>query len=377
MNVLLEEPDTEVEETRNSQANRLPRMKPTGKLRQPVHTTSEWTPAANAVPAAAVQDSSEPLSRRRTADPETTRRVEAIINRIICSLQQQQSSVSIALKTRKSSDSSLSRSNKRPLKSQYKLSFPGSTPQEAWRFSTAELTQAVCRRTSSMLTCSPAVVLRIMELIHEALVQNIVISKRNIYYKDPDLFTSQTVVDRYVDILAYTLGVERAVLNVAKGYPDVSTRAFLRLLSISGYPPPPVLALVDFDPDGIAIMSTYKHGSVTLSHENANLKTPVLRWLGVKSSDLVTDEPGKDSRDEIRKGLLRLSSRDRKKATKMLEKEICEETGAEQEWRRELQVMLMLNLKVEMEILCEREAGMESWFKRRLSEECDRSGVNG
>lgn len=40
------------------------------------------------------------------------------------------------------------------------------------------------------------------------------ISSRNIYYKDPALFRSQTVVDRYIDIVAYTLGVQRAALNV-------------------------------------------------------------------------------------------------------------------------------------------------------------------
>ncbi len=37
---------------------------------------------------------------------------------------------------------------------------------------------------------------------------------RNIYYRDPALFKSQHVVDRYVDILAFTLGVRRANLNV-------------------------------------------------------------------------------------------------------------------------------------------------------------------
>lgn len=40
------------------------------------------------------------------------------------------------------------------------------------------------------------------------------ILSRNIYYKDPALFRSQNVVDRYIDIVAYTLGVQRAALNV-------------------------------------------------------------------------------------------------------------------------------------------------------------------
>lgn len=37
---------------------------------------------------------------------------------------------------------------------------------------------------------------------------------RNIYYHDPDLFKSQKIVDKYVDIFAYTFGVPRAALNV-------------------------------------------------------------------------------------------------------------------------------------------------------------------
>lgn len=76
---------------------------------------------------------------------------------------------------------------------------------------------------------------RILGLVQEALTKGIIVSKRcvrscfywrtvfitglkilprNIFYKDPVLFKSQSVVDRYVDILAYTLGVQRAALNV-------------------------------------------------------------------------------------------------------------------------------------------------------------------
>ncbi len=86
---------------------------------------------------------------------------------------------------------------------------------------------------------------RILELIHEALTSNIVVSKRyisldfetyffhlkmsfiilmalslrNIYYKDPSLFKTQTVVDRCVDALAYTFDVPRAKLNVVSASP--------------------------------------------------------------------------------------------------------------------------------------------------------------
>ncbi|KAL8781950.1 MAG: hypothetical protein Q9213_005789 [Squamulea squamosa] len=198
---------------------------------------------------------------------------------------------------------------------------------------------------------------------------------RNIYYKDAELFKSQKVVDRYVDILSYTFGIQRADLNVAKGYPDISTRAFLRLLSVSSYPLPSIYALVDFDPDGISIMSTYKHGSLTMSYENANLKCPTIRWLGVKSGDV---DPNQlriqpSDADEDMKGLLKLSKRDRNKATKMLGHDVYEEDGAEVEWRRELQVMLMLNVKVEMEILSQRGGDIERWVDDRLLEDITRA----
>ncbi|KAL8690480.1 MAG: hypothetical protein Q9224_004398 [Gallowayella concinna] len=314
--------------------------------------------------------SEPPTTSRRTADPETIRKVKNVVHQILHSLQQQDESIPITLKTRKRPGTSLStHSNSPSTDAQYKLFFPGNTPKKAWRFSMADLAE-----------------------------------------KDPELFKSQRVVDRYVDILSYTFGVQRAALNVvshlasyafraaqliasvddvrsidisnvdwilvvekeAKGYPDVSTRAFLHLLSISSYPPLPIYALVDFDPDGIAIMSTYKHGSLTLSHQKANLMTPTVRWLGVKSRDLDFNrserEPFHDGEAEDRRGLLRLSKRDRKKAVNMLGQEMCEADGAEQDWRRELQVMLMLNLKVEMEILSDREGGVGGWVENRLLE---------
>ena len=81
-----------------------------------------------------------------------------------------------------------------------------------------------------------AVVIRILELMHEALRTGAVISKRSlpqhlaflhladghrdIYYRDPALFASQACVDRYVDDIAYSFSVPRSHLNVtaaAKG----------------------------------------------------------------------------------------------------------------------------------------------------------------
>lgn len=111
-------------------------------------------------------------------------------------------------------------------------------------------------------------------------------------------------------------------------------------------------------------MSTYKHGSFNLSHENAGLNVPSIQWLGIRSRDILAG----NGRDEDH-GLLRFSARDRKKAAAMLEKsEVLQEGGKEGEWRRELQIMLMLNIKAEMEVLAEKEGGVKGWVEEKLLE---------
>jgi meiotic recombination protein SPO11 len=108
-------------------------------------------------------------------------------------------------------------------------------------------------------------------------------------------------------------------------------------------------------------MSTYKHGSIALVHETLNLAVPTIKWLGIRCSDFVVDE------EEVQ-GLLKLSARDRRIAGKMLEKDIFEEDGKEIEWRRELQVMLMLNVKAEIQILGNEEK-LSKWLDGKLLNE--------
>lgn len=133
----------------------------------------------------------------------------------------------------------------------------------------------------------------------------------------------------------------KGVLITAKGYPDIQTRQFLHLFCAK-YPDIPIFALVDFDPDGIGIMSTYKHGSIALAHET-NLAVPSMKWVGVRSCDFL-------SIANDLQGLLGLTARDRRIAMKMLEKNVAD-AEMDVEWKRELQVMLMLNIKAEIQIL--------------------------
>ncbi|KAK4157192.1 Spo11/DNA topoisomerase VI subunit A [Chaetomidium leptoderma] len=79
------------------------------------------------------------------------------------------------------------------------------------------------------------------------------------------------------------------ILLTAKGFPDLATRRFLSVLH-TARPELDLFALVDFDPHGVAIMRTYKHGSQRLNHEE-NATAPRLRWLGIHSDDILSNWP--------------------------------------------------------------------------------------
>jgi meiotic recombination protein SPO11 len=135
-------------------------------------------------------------------------------------------------------------------------------------------------------------------------------------------------------------------------------------------------AFVDLDPDGIAILSTYKYGSYRLAHESVTpkdtptLSLPNIRWLGVRrhhiSRNPVNASKTHTSTMPELQGLMKLTTRDRVKATRMLEWDLCSEAGPEQEWRCELQTMLMLNVKAEMQILDELPGGVIAFLSNEL-----------
>ena len=99
-------------------------------------------------------------------------------------------------------------------------------------------------------------------------------------------------------------------------------------------------------------MSTYKHGSVNLAHES-NLAVRSIQWLGVRSCHFLRT-------DRDAQGLLKLTARDRKIALKLLGKRI-----SDGDWRRELQLMLILNVKAEIQILGGGEA-LGEWLDSKL-----------
>ncbi|ROW09310.1 hypothetical protein VPNG_05798 [Cytospora leucostoma] len=308
------------------------------------------------------------------------------------------------------------------------LRFPGNSVQEATKFTR---------------------MIRIMELAREALVSGHLITKRNIYYQNPDLFNNQGNVDQLVDDLAYTLRVGRDALNIVaaskgllagplrlimenhsviscvsgfdekisippiamvrqidfgetrwvlvvekegKGYADLATLRFLNLIH-SLRPIIPILCVVDCDPHGIDIMRTYKYGSRNLSHEE-NATVSGLQWLGVKMEDILGHSLGpweancsripaghpsqlytgnfssQDSGSSLmsapqaaqvqsrpqhaRDSLTPLTATDRRTAQRMFKAMVDgdrELDHEETEQLRELQVMLMLNMKAEIQAI--------------------------
>jgi hypothetical protein len=87
-----------------------------------------------------------------------------------------------------------------------------------------------------------------------------------------------------------------------------------------------------------------------------------MQWLGVKSSDITSSH----DLGELEVALLQLTARDRRKAVKMLDSPVFVEGGPEAEWRRELQVMLMLGFKAEMEIFGEGGGRLVKYLKRKI-----------
>ncbi|KAL5117393.1 endodeoxyribonuclease [Pleosporales sp. CAS-2024a] len=364
-------------------------------------------------------------------------RIEGMLERLADSLLDEDDALTITLKSRaglsrRRTDATRNR-EQAPEPRTRNINFPGATAQEAWNFT---------------------VLLRILEIIHSSLIDGTTLTKRDLYYRHPDLFVKQSVVDRYVDDLACTFGISRSQLNVtaaakglvagnfsvmrqegyriqglkekegllvprvgehdkiglalvdwvlvvekeatfrsllssaqwdilgshglvltAKGYPDLASRLFLGRIA-DERPDIPFFALMDWDPDGIAIASTYKYGSYRLAHEDArckgtrSLSLAKLQWLGVKRQHVSRTPADQGDADTsampAMQGLMKLTARDRIKAARMLEWDLCAENGPEPMWRAELQTMLVLNTKAEMQILEERPGGLARWVSCEL-----------
>jgi meiotic recombination protein SPO11 len=79
------------------------------------------------------------------------------------------------------------------------------------------------------------------------------------------------------------------ILVTGKGVPDIATRAFLAALH-AACPSLVLFGLVDWNPCGLMILSTYKFGSRRMV-ESSRYCLPPLCWLGVRSNTLSAASP--------------------------------------------------------------------------------------
>ncbi|KAL7791425.1 Spo11/DNA topoisomerase VI subunit A [Trichoderma ceciliae] len=267
--------------------------------------------------------------------------------------------------------------------------FPGRNAQEATKF---------------------ARILLILQLAHDALVSGTVLTKRHIFYQHQELFVKQRTVDELVDSLALALGVHRDDLNIVASSKGVfSGPLSLRLrdntmigpatgdvLIRFNSPQIPIFVLADYDPDGLNIFRCYRFRSDVMTQETAVI-APGMRWLGIKSQDLLEREsylevlitPSPDdlqpplnsqsseesagsktsiSSTECREPISALSARDRKVAVGILEKLV--DSGDDPETvnlQRELQVMLMMGIKAEIQWLDEA-GNLTDWLDFKLGQ---------
>jgi meiotic recombination protein SPO11 len=114
------------------------------------------------------------------------------------------------------------------------------------------------------------------------------------------------------------------------------------------------LGLFDYDPYGIDILKCYQVGSKA----SAKLAIPEMRWIGIKSQDLGD-------------GTMTLSQADRVRAQNLLgvmlgEGEVQSSVA---ECVSELQRMLMLNVKAEIQVLDTDAGAMMCWLEDKMTTE--------
>ncbi|WVR07266.1 hypothetical protein IAU60_004307 [Kwoniella sp. DSM 27419] len=136
--------------------------------------------------------------------------------------------------------------------------------------------------------------------------------------------------------------VGHGIIVTGKGFPDLATRQMLRLIADT-FVGARLFALVDADPHGLSILSTYTLGSRSTAHAHEYSGLALgdrLEWMGVKASDLGRLGVSYDELLPLEKGDIQL-------ATSMLRRH----ADLPRDWKRELCQIIHLNRKAEIEIV--------------------------
>ncbi|KAK2664153.1 hypothetical protein Ddye_002727 [Dipteronia dyeriana] len=126
-----------------------------------------------------------------------------------------------------------------------------------------------------------------------------------------------------------------SILITAKGYPDIATRFLLHRIS-RVFPDLPIFALVDWNPAGLAILCTFKFGSIGMGLEAYRYACNV-KWLGVRGDDLQLIPE---------QSLVPLKPRDLQVAKSLMSSKILQEN-----YREDLALMVQSGQRAEIEAL--------------------------
>ncbi|KAL4567276.1 hypothetical protein LXL04_022855 [Taraxacum kok-saghyz] len=132
----------------------------------------------------------------------------------------------------------------------------------------------------------------------------------------------------------------RCIVITGRGYPDIPTRRFLRLLIEELQLP--AYCLVDCDPYGFDILTTYRFGSMQMAYDAKILRLPEIKWIGVFPSDA-------DKYKIPQHCLLPMTPEDKMKTEAILNR--CYLKRVVPEWRVEVELMLEKGVKFEIEAL--------------------------
>ncbi|KAL7412067.1 Spo11/DNA topoisomerase VI subunit A [Mrakia frigida] len=96
---------------------------------------------------------------------------------------------------------------------------------------------------------------RVLSMMHEALMDEVVVTKRDIYYKDPKLFGSQGVVDRIVETIASSAGLRRSDFNVRASPKGLWSSKLVEIVLVdSNANPPDASQMVEEDEEEVEVL---------------------------------------------------------------------------------------------------------------------------
>ncbi|KAL6502367.1 hypothetical protein OROHE_024645 [Orobanche hederae] len=126
------------------------------------------------------------------------------------------------------------------------------------------------------------------------------------------------------------------ILITGRGYPDIGSRLLLHRMSRE-FPELPILGIVDWNPAGLAILCTFKYGSVTMGLEAYRYACNV-KWLGLRKDDIEQLVP--------EESLIPLKPRDHQIAKSLASSEILQDN-----YKEELAAMIGSEQRAEIEAL--------------------------